>query len=57
MNKLSEDKDSFVHNEAFENKIDDLVSNTSEKPLTLKKRISKENIITNLMLKYNVLRQ
>ena len=38
MTKLSGDNGNFVYNEAFENEIDNLVSNTSEKPLTLKKK-------------------
>ena len=54
MNKLSEDKDNFVHNEAFENKIDDLVFQYIREVFNIKSRISKENIITNIMLKYNV---
>ena len=42
--KLSGDNDNFVNNEAFEKR----------EVFNIKKRISKENIITNIMLKYNV---
>ena len=51
---MSEDKENFVPNEAFENKIDDLVFQYIREVFNIKSRISKENIITNIMLKYNV---
>ena len=44
MTKLSGDNENFVYNEAFENKIDDLVSNTSEKP---KLSGDNENLVYN----------
>ena len=50
MNKLADDKDSFVNNEAFENKIDNLVFQHIREVFDIKSRISKENIMTNIML-------
>ena len=52
--KLSGDNENLVYNEAFENKIDDLVSNTSEQP---KLSGDNENFVYNeaFVLKYYVL--
>ena len=54
--KLSGDNENLVYNEAIENKIDDLVSNTSEQP---KLSGDNENFVYNeaFVLKYYVLRQ
>ena len=54
MTKLSGDNENFVNNEAFEKKIDELVFQYIRETFNIRKRISKENIITNIMLKYNV---
>ena len=43
-----------VYNEAFKNKIDNLVFQHIREVFDIKRRISKENIMTNIMLKYNV---
>ena len=54
MTKLSGDNDNFVNNKAFEKKKNDMVFQHIREVFNIKKRISKENIITNIMLKYKV---
>ena len=54
MTGLSGDNEIFVNNEAFKEKIDNLVFQYIRETFKIKKQISKENIITNVMLKYNV---
>ena len=54
MTKLSGENEVFVNNEAFKEKVDNLVFQHIRETFKIKKRISKENIITNVMLKYNV---
>ena len=54
MTGLSGDNEIFVNYEAFKEIIDKLVFQYIRETFKIKKRISKENIITNVMLKYNV---
>ena len=54
MTKLSGENEVFVNNEAFKEKVDNLVFQHIRETFNIKKRISKENIITNVMLKYNI---
>ena len=54
MTKLSGENEVFVNNEAFKEKVDNLVFQHIRETFNIKKRISKENIITNVMLKCNV---
>ena len=51
---LANNEDSFANNEAFKNKINNLVLQYIRESFNITRRISKENIMTNIMLNYNV---